>query len=141
VVSERLAKALAHPLRVQILVETNKRPMSATEFANHVGGGITASKAAQHFRYLARLGCLELVATKTGGRRRGGQERIYRAVQRSLFDDSSWRSLPGSLQGEVTSMTFSTYIERVAEAVAAGTIDARQDRHLTWIAMHLDQEG
>lgn len=141
VVSQRLAKALAHPLRVQILVETNKHPMSATEFANKIGGGLRPSKAAQHFSYLAKLGCLELVETKTGGKRRGGRERIYRAIQRSLFDDSVWASLPESLQGEVTHVTFSTYIERVAEAMAAGTIDARQDRHLTWTAMHLDQEG
>jgi DNA-binding transcriptional ArsR family regulator len=141
VVSQRLAKALAHPLRVQILVETNKRPMSATQFANQVGGGVSASKAARHFSYLEQLGCLELVEVKTGGRRRGGRERIYRAIQRSLFDDSAWQALPSSLQGEVTTVAFSTYIERVAEAMAAGTIDARQDRHFTWTAMHLDQEG
>ncbi|HXR60668.1 MAG TPA: winged helix-turn-helix domain-containing protein [Solirubrobacterales bacterium] len=141
VVSQRLAKALAHPLRIQILVETNKRPMSATEFANHVGGSVSPSKAAQHFRYLERLGCLEPVGTKTGGKRRGGRERFYRAIQRSLFDDSSWHSLPSTLQGEVASVTFSTYLERVAEAMEAGTFNARQDRHLTWIAMHVDQEG
>lgn len=141
VVSQRLAKALAHPLRVQILVETNRRPMSATEFANKMGGGLQPSKAAQHFRYLEKLGCLELVETKTGGKRRGGRERIYRAIQRSLFDDSVWASLPDSLQGEVAHVTFSTYIERVAEAMMAGTFNVRQDRHLTWTAMHLDQQG
>jgi DNA-binding transcriptional ArsR family regulator len=136
-----MAKALAHPLRMHILVETNKRPMSATEFARHFGGGVTPSKAARHFRYLERLGCLELVEERTGGRRRGGKEKIYRAVARSLFDDSAWLLLPDSVQGEVTSVIFSTYIERAAEAVAAGTIDRRQDRHLTWTGMHLDQQG
>jgi DNA-binding transcriptional ArsR family regulator len=141
VVSQRLAKALAHPLRVQILVETNRRPMSATAFSRQVGGNVSPSKAARHFSYLERLGCLELVEEKTGGRRRGGRERIYRAVQRSLFDDSVWASLPNSLQGEVTHVTFSTYVERVAEAMMAGTIDTRQDRHLTWTAMQLDQQG
>jgi DNA-binding transcriptional ArsR family regulator len=142
VVSQRLAKALAHPLRVQILVELNKRPMSATQFAHHVGGNVSPSKASRHFRYLERLGCLELVEVRPrGGRRRGGRERIYQAVQRSLFDDSSWFSLPGSLQQEVTSVTFSTYIERVAEAIAAGTFNARDDRHLTWTGMHFDQRA
>lgn len=142
VVSERLAKALAHPLRIRILVETNKHGrMSATHFANHVGGGVTPSKASRHFRYLEKLGCLELVETKTGGKRRGGRERFYRALQRSLFDDSSWQSLPPNLQGEVTAETFSTYINQVAEALAAGTIDTRQERHFTWTAMHLDQQG
>jgi hypothetical protein len=115
--------------------------MSATQFAREAGGSVTPQKASQHFRYLEKLGCLELVEIKTGGRRRGGRERIYRAVQRSLFDDSAWQSLPKSLQDEVTSETFSTYIKQVAEALAAGTIDTRQDRHFTWTAMHLDQEG
>lgn len=141
VVSQRLAKALAHPLRVQILVETNKRPMSATQFANYIGAGVSPSKAARHFRYLERLGCLELVEEKTGGKRRGGRERIYKAIQRSLFDDSVWESLPGSLQGEVTNVIFTTYIERIAEAVAAGTIDKRPNRHFTWTGMHYDQQA
>jgi DNA-binding transcriptional ArsR family regulator len=130
-VSQRLAKALAHPLRMHILVETNKRPMSATEFARHFGGGITPSKAARHFRYLEKLGCLELVEERTGGRRRGGKEKIYRAIARSLFDESAWLLLPDSVQHEVTGVILSSYIERAAEAVAGGTIDRRQDRHLT----------
>jgi Helix-turn-helix domain len=140
-VSQRLAKAMAHPLRVHILVETNKRPMSATQFAHHFGGGVSPSKAARHFRYLEQLGCLELVEERTGGRRRGGKEKLYRAIQRSLFDESRWAALPESLQGEVTSVTFSSYIERAAEAVAAGTIDRRQDRHLTWTGMHFDEQA
>jgi hypothetical protein len=126
---------------MHILVETNKRPMSATQFANHHGGGVSPSKASRHFRYLERLGCLELVEERTGGRRRGGKEKIYRAVARSLFDESAWLLLPDSVQHEVTGVIFSSYIERAAEAVAAGTIDARQDRHLTWTGMHLDEQG
>ncbi len=140
-VSQRLAKALAHPLRMHILVETNKRPMSATQFARHFGGGVTPSKAARHFRYLEKLGCLELLEERTGGRRRGGKEKIYRAIARSLFDESAWLLLPDSVQGEVTHVIFTSYIERAAEAVAAGTIDRREDRHLTWTGMHLDEQG
>lgn len=142
VVSQRLAKALAHPLRIQILVEMNKRGrMSATQFARLSGGSVTPQKASQHFRFLEKLGCIELVEIKTGGNRRGGRERFYRALQRSLFDDSSWQSLPKNLQNEVTAEAFSLYIKQVAEALVAGTIDTRQDRHFTWTAMHLDQQG
>jgi DNA-binding transcriptional ArsR family regulator len=141
-VSERLAKALAHPVRIRILVETNKRPMSATEFAQRFGGDdVSPTKANRHFKYLEKLDCLELVEERSGGSRRGGKEKIYRAVQRSLFDDSAWKSLPSSLQGGVSNETFTTYIERAAEAVAAGTIDRRPDRHLTWTGMHYDQQA
>lgn len=126
---------------MHILVETNKRPMSATQFAYHYGSGVSPSKAARHFRYLEKLGCLELVEERTGGQRRGGREKIYRAVARSLFDESAWLLLPDSVQREVTGVIFSSYIERAAEAVAAGTIDARQDRHLTWTGMHYDEQA
>lgn len=140
-VSQRLAKALAHPVRVRILIETNKRPMSATEFSKRTNGEVSPTKANRHFKYLERLNCLELVEERKGGRRRGGKEKIYRALQRSLFDESSWSLLPGSLQNEVTREVFTAYVERVAEALAAGTIDTRQDRHLTWTAMHYDQQA
>lgn len=141
-VSQRLAKALAHPLRMQILVETNKRPMSATQFARFFGGDdVSPTKANRHFKYLEKLGCLELVEERKGGSRRGGREKIYRAVARSMFDESTWPLLPDSVQGEVTQVIFSTYLERVAEAVAAGTADAREDRHMTWTGMHYDQQA
>ena len=141
-VSQHLDKAMAHPLRIRILVETNKRPMSATQFAQHFGNGeVTPTKANRHFRYLEKLGCLELVEERTGGKRRGGKEKIYRAVARSMFDESTWPLLPGSVQGEVSQIIFTSYLERVYEAVAAGTIDAREDRHLTWTGMHYDQQA
>jgi DNA-binding transcriptional ArsR family regulator len=140
-VSQRLAKALAHPVRIQILVETNKRPMSATEFSNWTGGEVSPSKANRHFKYLEKLDCLELVEERQGGRRRGGKEKIYRALQRSLFDESTWDGLPDSLQVGVTGETISSYIERLAEAAMAGTIDTRQDRHLTWTGMHYDEQA
>ncbi len=138
VVSPRLAKAMAHPLRIQILVELNKRPMSPTQFAWEIGGA-SLSNVARHFRRLKELGCIELAEVKTGGRRRGGKENFYRAVHRSLFDESVWASLPNSLRAEVTAAAVTTYLERVAEAIRAGTMDARDDRHFTWTAMHYDQ--
>jgi DNA-binding transcriptional ArsR family regulator len=140
-VSQRLAKALAHPVRVQILIQTNRRPMSATEFSKHTNGEVSPTKANRHFKYLEKLNCLELVEERQGGRRRGGKEKIYRAIQRSLFDESAWRMLPDSLQGGVTNVVITAYIERMAEAVAAGTMDTRQDRHLTWTGMHYDQQA
>lgn len=141
-VPERLAKAMSHPLRVRILVETNKRPMSATEFSNWTNGEVSPSKANRHFKYLEKLECLELVEERPqGGRRRGGKEKVYRAVQRSLFDESTWTALPDSLQGGLTGVTITSYLERLAEAVMGGTIDTRGDRHLTWTGMHYDQQA
>ena len=140
IVSQRLAKAMAHSLRIRILVELNKRPMSPTQFAWEIGGA-SLSNVSRHFRILKELGCIELEEVKTGGRRRGGQEHFYRAVQRSLFDESVWANLPNSLRAEVTVSAVSTYIERVSEAIASGTMDSRDDRHFTWTAMHYDEDA
>jgi len=35
----------------------------------------------------------------------------------------------------------STLYERIAEAIGAGTIDIRPDRHFTWIDAHFDQQA
>jgi DNA-binding transcriptional ArsR family regulator len=139
-VVERLAKALAHPLRVKILVELNQRVMSPSQFFNEFGGG-SLTKVARHFRQLERYGCVEVVEEKSGGRRRGAVEHFFRATQRSLFDESSWTSLPESVKNEVTSEIFETYMERVTQAMAAGTIDARDERHFSWTALLLDQKA
>jgi DNA-binding transcriptional ArsR family regulator len=138
VVSDRLAKALANPLRARILAALNRRPMSATQFATEIGG-TTPQNAARHFRRLEGLGCIELVETRRGGRRRGGAEHFFRAVQRSLFDESDWGAVPPSLRSEVTGADFTAYVGRAADAIAAGTIDAREERHLSWMALCFDR--
>jgi DNA-binding transcriptional ArsR family regulator len=140
VVSQRLAKALAHPLRVRILVELNKRPMSPAQYTNEVGGA-SLSQVSKQFRQLEKLGCIELVGKASGGQRRGATEHFFQATQQSLFDESNWSSLPMSVRGEVTGVTFTTYIERLAQAAEAGTLDARDDRHLTWTGMHFDHQA
>ena len=139
-VSERLAKALASPLRVRILDTLNRHTMSVTGF-------IAAFPQYSHpqvyrqFRTLERLECIEFVEEKTGGNRRGGRERFFRATARSLFDESGWASLPDSVKNKITSSVFSTYIDRVADATRAGTIDRRPDRHFTWSDPYFDEQA
>jgi hypothetical protein len=134
---ERLAKVFADPMRVKILVECNKRIMSPSQFAEKFGGSLT--RVARHFRVLVTYGWLELVETKTGGKRRGGVEHLYRATKPALFDQRTWPSIPFSLRNAITAETYETYAERIVEAMEAGTIDARDDRHFTWTAVLFDQ--
>lgn len=138
--SLRSAKALATPLRVRILVELNKRPMSPVAFHKRFAGG-SLQHVAVEFRRLEELRCIELVESKREQGRKGANESVYRAVQRSLFDEETWKALPPSLRSDVTSITFTTFIEQVAEAARAGLLDAREDRHFTWTAMHFDLQA
>jgi hypothetical protein len=137
---EKLAKALAHPLRARILIELNQRVMSVTGyirmFPEH-----SHSKVYGHFRALEKYGCIELIETKTGGKRRGGVERFYRATQRSLFDESTWPTLPESAKTTMTGATFSSYVQRAVDAINGKTIDVREDRHLSWSPGHIDQQA
>lgn len=139
-ISQSLAKALANPLRVKILVELNKRVMSPSQFAEEFPR-YSLSKVSQHFRQLEKYGCIEEVEQKIGGKRRGGIEHYFQAIRRAFFDQSSWAGLPESIRSGVTGETFTTYIERVAQAIEAGTIDIRDDRHFSWIAVRYDQQA
>lgn len=136
IINQRLAKALSHPLRVRILAELNKREMSPNQFAHEFGGSISAT--AYHFRELEKFGCVEVVKEV---KRRGAIEHYFRGTRRALFDDANWRRLPESIKASVTGMTFQTYLERVTEAMREGTIDARNDRHFTWMALALDERA
>jgi DNA-binding transcriptional ArsR family regulator len=139
-VSGSLAKALAHPLRVRILVELNQRLMSVTGFVR-MFPEYSHSQVYGHFRTLEECGCIELIEKKTGGRRRGGVEHFYRATQRTLFDQSSWPSLPASAKQQMTGAAFTTYVDRVVEAISTGTIDSRPDRHFTWSPGYFDERA
>lgn len=139
-VNGSLAKALAHPLRVRILVELNQRVMSVTGFVRMFPDH-SHSKVYGHFRTLEECGCIELIETKTGGKRRGGVEHFYRATQRTLFDQSSWPTLPASAKLQMTGAAFTTFGERVIDAMNADTIDRRPDRHFTWSPGHFDERA
>jgi hypothetical protein len=134
----RSAKALATPMRIRILVELNKRPMGPRAFHSKFGGG-TLEHVAVEFRRLEHLRCIELIGERRGQGKGGVAERVYRAIRRSLFDIETWKSLPASLRTEVTSITLTTFFERVAEAASAGVLDGRDDRHLSWTGMHFDE--
>lgn len=140
----RLAKAMANPLRIKIVAELNKRVMSPSQFLRDccpADKEPSLSSISHHFRMLEKYGCIEEVYSESGGKRRGSVEHFFRAIQRSTFDGSTFAKLPKSVKRDVTGMTFSNYTDRVLEAIDAGTIDARDDRHFTWTAQTLDQKG
>ena len=67
-------KALAHPLRMKLLVAMSEREASPSELATELGEPL--GNVAYHVRMLERLDCIELVRTTP---RRGALEHHYRA--------------------------------------------------------------
>ncbi|HSS04965.1 MAG TPA: winged helix-turn-helix domain-containing protein [Solirubrobacterales bacterium] len=136
----RVAKVFADPLRIKILTELNVREMSPKQFFDEFGGG-SVTRVSRHFDVLSEYSWLYLVRTESGGKRRGAVEHFYRATQPAVFDNETWAPLPNSMKELVSMGIFEELGERVREAMAAGTLDARGDRHFSWAPLLVDQLG
>jgi DNA-binding transcriptional ArsR family regulator len=135
-VDPRIAKALSHPMRARILVILNERVASPNEIADQIKERLP--NVSYHVRALQDLGCIELVDT---AQRRGAIEHYYRAVVRPYFSERDWERLPRSGRAAISGTALEVIWEDVAEAVNAGTFDARAGRYLTHSPMVLDEEG
>src|ERR687895_190138 len=124
-VDPRIAKALSHPMRARILVILNERVASPNEIAEMIKERLP--NVSYHVRALQDLGCIELVDT---AQRRGAIEHYYRAVVRPFFSDRDWKRLPRSGRQAISGTALEVIWEDVADAVNAGSFDARPERYL-----------
>jgi DNA-binding transcriptional ArsR family regulator len=136
VVTQRLAKALAHPLRVQILAALHKEVSSPNQLAGKLNESV--SNVSYHVKVLKDFKCLELVKTR---QRRGATEHFYRATERAFFTDSDWKDLPPSAQEGISGAVLAMIIDDASEAFEAGTFDSRDDRHLSRTPLVMDERG
>ena len=136
----RLSVVFAFDLRIKIITELRLREMSPKQFYEEFGGG-SLSRVARHFKTLAEHGWLELVRSETGGARRGATEHFYRAAKAAIIDNETWALVPYSMRVAMSWRTFVSLAERVRDALAAKTLDARADSHLSWTTLVVDQLG
>ncbi|HET8814327.1 MAG TPA: winged helix-turn-helix domain-containing protein [Solirubrobacterales bacterium] len=135
-VEQIVAKAFAHPLRVQILIILNEKVASPNMLANQLDQSLNL--VAYHVRVLEKYDCIELVDTK---QRRGATEHFYRATRRQFLTDSEWSRLPESLRPGLSGAMLKSAFEDVEEALDKGTFDELEDRHLSRTPMVVDQKG
>jgi DNA-binding transcriptional ArsR family regulator len=131
-----MAKALAHPLRVQLLSLLNEGVASPNELAKKLDEPLT--NVSYHVRMLHDLGCIELVETEP---RRGALEHYYRAIVRPFFADNDWRRLPKNARGSISDAVLQLVWDDSAEAIKTGLFDEREDRHLSRSVLCVDEEG
>jgi len=135
-VDSRLAKALAHPLRVQLLAALNEGVASPNELSKKLDEPLT--NVSYHVRMLHDLGCIELVETEP---RRGALEHYYRAVMRPFFADRDWKRLPKNARGSISDAVLQLVWDDAAEAIKGGLFDERVDRHLSRSVLCVDDKG
>jgi DNA-binding transcriptional ArsR family regulator len=135
-VDQRLVKALAHPLRVQILMILNERMASPNELSKELEEGL--SQVSYHVKVLKDFECIEMVKTEP---RRGAVEHYYRATERAYFADRDWEHLPESIKPGVSASVFKSLIDDVVGAIDGGTFNARDDVHMSWTPGVVDEQG
>jgi DNA-binding transcriptional ArsR family regulator len=135
-IDSRLAKAISHPLRVRIMVELDRGPMSPAEFAAQFGGNL--ENVAYHFRTLLKCDCVRICGERP---RRGAIEHFYESTRRALFSEAEFSALPASVKSGMSASTLSTFMDRAAEALMTNKLDSHETRHLTWQPLTLDEQG
>ena len=135
-IEQVVAKAFAHPLRVQILIILNEKTASPNMLAQQLDQSLNL--VAYHVRVLEKYDCIELVDTK---QRRGATEHFYRATRRQFLTDSEWSRLPRSLRPGLSGAMLKSAFDDVEEAVDQDTFDELEDRHLSRTPMVVDKQG
>lgn len=135
-IDERLTKAIAHPLRLQILAVANEREISPSEYSEESGAPL--SNVSYHFRKLYELDFIELTKEVP---KRGTQEHRYVGSRRGLVTDADWAKLGRTTQAGVRIAGFQDLITRCTQAIQAGTFDSREDAVFYWIGGGMDEIG
>jgi DNA-binding transcriptional ArsR family regulator len=135
-VEQIVAKAFAHPLRVQILIILNERVASPNLLAQELDQSLNL--VAYHVRVLEKYDCIELVDTK---QRRGATEHFYRATRRQFLSDAEWSRMPEVLRPAVSGAILQSIFGDIEEAVKSGTMDELDDVHVSRTPMIVDAKG
>ena len=135
-ITQQLAKALAHPLRVRILTSLHKGVSSPNQLSQELGEPL--GNVSYHVKTLLEFDCVELVKTEP---RRGAVEHFYRATERAFFSDSDWEKIPASARKGITGAVLESIGQDSTEALMSGTIDARNDSHVSRTPLVLDEKG
>jgi DNA-binding transcriptional ArsR family regulator len=135
-VEQIVAKAFAHPLRVQILIILNEKVASPNMLAQQLDESLNL--VAYHVRVLEKYDCIELVDTK---QRRGATEHFYRATRRQLLTDDQWAQMPASLRPGMATAVLKSIFEDIEAASKTGTLEEVDEVHISRTPMVLDKKG
>jgi DNA-binding transcriptional ArsR family regulator len=131
----RLVKALAHPVRIQILRSLQGRVASPREISEEIS--VRLPNVSYHTRVLQRIGVIELVKTR---QRRGAVEHYYRAKGTLRITDRVWDQVPEIVK---SAMAGAAIDQAVRSITSAASLDgfSRKEAVVTRLVMDLDEQG
>jgi DNA-binding transcriptional ArsR family regulator len=135
-ITQQLAKALAHPLRVRILSSLHKGISSPNQLSQELEEPL--GNVSYHVKTLLEYNCVELVKTEP---RRGAVEHFYRATERAFFSDADWAKIPASARKGINGVALEQIGQEVTAAMVAGTIEARTESHVSTTPLLVDEKG
>jgi DNA-binding transcriptional ArsR family regulator len=135
-ITQKLAKALAHPLRMRILTSLNRGISSPNQLSQELGEPL--GNVSYHVKTLLEFDCIELVKTEP---RRGAVEHFYRATERAFFSDEDWAKIPASTRKGISGVVLESIGEDATRALVEGTIEKRTDSHISRTPLVLDEQG
>jgi DNA-binding transcriptional ArsR family regulator len=133
---KRIARALNHPLRTEIIAILNDHCASPREMADMLGEEL--SNVSYHTKELLKLECIEVVDRQQV---RGALKTRYRATTRMLLDTPDWERLDKTVRTGISINAVNEVTHRAFDAVEAGTFDSRTDRTIITMKMDVDDQG
>ncbi|MGI8802576.1 MAG: ArsR/SmtB family transcription factor [Solirubrobacteraceae bacterium] len=130
-----MVKALAHPIRAQVLGVLQDRVASPNELSRELG--VSLGSVSYHVHRLVALGFLKLVK-KTP--RRGAIEHYYTAIARPRVTDEAWGEVPPIVKEAAVSAALDHLARHVNAAAGADGFN-HPDAHLTRTPISVDAEG
>lgn len=135
IIDQRFVKALAHELRVQILLILTERIASPKEIAEMLDESL--SQVSYHIKVLKDYGRIVLVATEP---RRGAVEHYYCATTKTLLPANAWRGVKKGLRAVVAGGLASDLFDDLADALRAEKL-TETESHICRLPLVLDAKG
>jgi DNA-binding transcriptional ArsR family regulator len=130
-----IAKAYAHPLRIEIMGLLDNRVASPRQIAAELSTPL--SNTSYHVRQLASMGLVKLVKRR---QRRGSIEHFYTATVQPTLVDDTWARIPSIVKRALVGSRITQLGSELVGAAEAGGLD-REDMHFTRTRMTLSREG
>jgi DNA-binding transcriptional ArsR family regulator len=132
----RRSKARTVSLRIRILAACNEREVTTREIADREGLSLDA--VGHHFRALKEEGYLRVSRTEPA---RGVRRHYYVARRRKVITDQEYTEMTKKEQRAASEATLRDLLGHCGEALKKGALDAREDSHLSWVQLSLDEKG